>query len=174
MLACTLLALAVGAADVDYQQEADAAPWEWEPRRASLLDSLTRAACDYRIEVVRPKDRWGELTIRFTDGRKTLLTLAGHYATAFGFRGGVVYYADYHPSSSGCAVVAFDLKSGKELWKTNLRGLGPIAHTKYHNAVILDVLPRAVRVRGMESAGKYLEYVDLETGKTVAHRVFKE
>ena len=29
------------------------------------------------------------------------------------------------------------------------------------------------RVRGFESAGKYVEYVDMKTGKTLGHRVFK-
>jgi hypothetical protein len=174
MLANALLALALGAADVDYQREADAAAWEWAPERATLNHSLSRAACDYRIEVVRPKGSWGELTIRFVEGGKPILTVAGHGHTTFGFRGDVVYYADYHPSSSGCAVVAYDLKARKELWKARLQGLGPIEHTKYRNAVALEVLPGAVRVQGLESAGKYLEYVDLKTGKTIGHRVFKE
>jgi hypothetical protein len=85
-----------------------------------------------------------------------------------------VYYADFTPYSSGCTVIAYDMKAKKQLWKTDLKGLGPISHTKYRNAVILEVKDDVIRVLGQESAGKYLEYVDLKSGKTVANRVFQD
>jgi hypothetical protein len=68
--------------------------------------------------------------------------------------------------------VAWDLKAKKQLWKTNLKGLGGIIHFQYHNAVNLDLDGQAVRVRGKESAGRYIEYVDRKTGKTVGHKVY--
>jgi hypothetical protein len=34
--------------------------------------------------------------------------------------------------------------------------------------------PRVILVRGNESAGKYIEYVDAKTGKTVGHKVFEK
>jgi hypothetical protein len=38
--------------------------------------------------------------------------------------------------------------------------------------VNLDLEKQAVCVRGNESAGRYIEYVDLRTGKTVGHKVY--
>ena len=82
---------------------------------------------------------------------------------------------DFHPSSSGCAVLAFDLKTQKQLWKTTLKGLGPIAHFRYANSVNLEIINNnAVRIFGNESAGQYLEIVDLKTGKTVGHQKYKK
>jgi hypothetical protein len=67
-------------------------------------------------------------------------------------------------------VVAVDLKTGKRLWKTNLQGLGPIAHTKYRNRVIIEVDDRRVTVYGNESSGRYVEQLDPRTGKTLANK----
>ena len=50
-----------------------------------------------------------------------------------------------------------------------------IDHFEYSNSVNLDILNNdAVRVFGNESVGKYLEIVDLKTGKTVGHHKFKK
>jgi len=38
--------------------------------------------------------------------------------------------------------------------------------------VLLDVDEVAVRIVGMERSGRYVEYVDRESGKTVGHKVF--
>jgi len=57
-------------------------------------------------------------------------------------------------------VVAIDRSTGKTLWKTDLKGLGPIAHSKYRNAVRLEVLDGdAIQVFGKESSGRYVEIV---------------
>ena len=50
-------------------------------------------------------------------------------------RGGVLYRAEFHPHASGCAVAAYDLKVRRQLWRSELRGLGPVDHSKYFNAV---------------------------------------
>jgi hypothetical protein len=167
-----LLTAALPAAD--FQKAADEAKWDWPAGGPSLVESVLRAPNDYTIELVRPKSTFGKLTIRLLDGDKVRHTLEAHGGTTFVLSEGVFYYTDYHPSATGCSVVAYDLKAGKELWKTSLKGLGPIAHFQYLNEAVLDLDGGALRVRGAESAGKYLEYVDLKTGKTVGHRVFKE
>jgi outer membrane protein assembly factor BamB len=155
------------------QKEADAAPWTWKDEEASLFHSFQRYPGDYQVTLVKKPNSVGKLFVRFSKDGKTIHEFEGHYATVFAGKGNEVYYADFHPSASGCAVVAFDLATGKEVWKTHLKGLGPIAHTQYSNRVTLD-LPRddALRVYGNESAGKYVEYLDLRTGKTVGDKVF--
>jgi hypothetical protein len=119
-----------------------------------------------------------------TDGhRRTTIEVAAGDAVRYSWeeradgvvigRNDVLYRADYSWTSSGCAVVAFDLKAGKELWKAKLKGLGPIHHWKYCNRVLMEPVDDAVfAVYGQESAGRYVELVEFKTGRTVGHKVF--
>jgi hypothetical protein len=90
----------------------------------------------------------------------------------FVVEGKVLYYADYMASRTGCELIAYDLAKKEQLWKMALKGLGPIPHFKYHNAVTLGPAGDALLVHGHESAGNYIEYVDRKTGKTVGHKAF--
>jgi hypothetical protein len=166
-------AVPLAASDVDYQQVANDVAWEWHPERSGLLNSLLTAPPEYDITVTRPKDTFGELTIRFKTGEKTDYSWTGHLDTMFLVNDKVLYYAEYNPHSDGCTVAAYDLADKKELWKTRLKGLGPILHFRYSNAVEMDFFGYALRIYGDESAGKYVEYVDLKEGKTVGHKIFK-
>ncbi len=103
----------------------------------------------------------------------------GHAASAFVVRGDALYFAHYHPSSSGCTVVAFDLTTGKKAWSRPLEGLGPIDHSKYRNKVAMAVEKHpdskdafALVITGWEAAGGYVEVIDLVTGKQLANKKF--
>jgi hypothetical protein len=74
----------------------------------------------------------------------------------------------------GCSIIAYDLANRKELWKTRVQGIGPIAHTAYDNQVALELVGDALKVLGNELAGQYVEFVDLKTGKTVGHKLFRK
>jgi hypothetical protein len=159
----------------DYQKTADSTPWTWTAERASVSDSFLRLPNTYQVELIRPKDKLGVVTIRLVDDGKEVLAWAGHHGSVFALSGDVLVYADFGRGRTGCSVIAFDLKQKKQLWKTDLKGLGPIAHSRYANAVTLEFIDNAtVRVFGNESAGKYLEIVDINTGKTVGHRTYKK
>ena len=85
------------------------------------------------------------------------------------------YRAEFHPHASGCAVVAYDLKARRQIWRSELKGLGPVDHSKYFNAVRVEPLSDEVlAIYGKESAGRYVEIVSLKTGRTVGHKVFPE
>ena len=158
----------------DYQKIADSTPWTWTAERASVSDSFLRFPSTYQVELIRKKNKYGEITIRLLDDGKELVSWEGHYRSVFSLQGDVLVYAAFHPSSTGCAVVAYELKNKKQLWKTDLKGLGPIDHFRYSNSVNLEIINNdAVRVFGNESAGQYLEIVNLKTGKMVGHRVYK-
>jgi len=167
-------ALASLAASDDYQQKADAASWEWDQHfEPSLAVSLCLAQ-QYTITVTRPKDTFGQLTIRIVLDEKHDVSWNGHPNTPFLIGDKVLYCADFDPSSDGCAVVAYDLAKNKQLWRTNLQALGRIEHTEYRNAVQMTYFDGGtLRIFGDESAGRYVEYVDRESGKTLAHKIFK-
>jgi hypothetical protein len=157
----------------DYQKIADKEAWEWSKEKASAEYCKKAYKGDYEIELLPSGgDSTGSLNIRFYFNDKEVHSILGHAGTVFGESKNVAYYADFSPSSSGCTVIAYDLKAKKQLWKTDLKGLGPISHFKYRNAMILEVKDDVIRILGQESAGKYVEYVDLKSGKTVGHRVF--
>ncbi len=155
----------------DYQKKADEAPWEWSDERATAGDSAKRVTGDYKAEV-EPRGDWGGAVIRIVKGGAVVHSFEGHVGTTFAVGDDVLYYAGYSRAATGCVVVAWDLKAKKQLWKTRLKGLGPIAHFGYRNAVALDLDGQAVRVRGKESLGRYIEYLDRKTGKTVGHKVY--
>jgi hypothetical protein len=154
-----------------YQARADVARWDFSPAAASLKKSITGVPKPYQVEA-NPDD-FGNASITISKDRKVLHRWSGHIASVFLAADDVLYYADYSRNATGCRLVAVDLKNGKELWKTRLKGLGPIRHFQYSNRVNLRLEDMAVlRVTSLESAGGYLEFVDRRTGKTVGHRVF--
>lgn len=95
-------------------------------------------------------------------------------AAALLVAGGAVYVACYSPISSGATVHAFDLKTGAPRWSTELRGLGPIDHSKYANQVVLRGAGGALAAFGNEAAGRYIEVLDPTTGKTLSNRVLPQ
>lgn len=164
----------------DYQRIADETAWSWSGERATILDSFLRFSEDYQVELVHKKGKH-EVKVRVLDNGKELYAWDGQPRSVFASSGDVLVYADLY--SSGCVVVAYDLKKQKELWKTTLKGLGPVIFSQarpkgqasYSNSVNLDLINNdAVRVFGNEDAGQYLEIVDLKTGKTVANRKYKK
>jgi hypothetical protein len=107
------------------------------------------------------------------DDGKELFAWEGHERSVFALSRDVLVYADFHPSSTGCSVVAYDLSNRKQLWKTKLKGLGSINHFRYSNLVNLEILnDEVVRIFGWESAGQYIEFIDLKAGKTMGHRLY--
>jgi len=172
-----LVAVGACARGRDYQRLADDATWEWEPERAALSYSIGRANCDYVIELIQPKKAGGigtPVVIRFTDAGRLAFSYTGSVWTVFVVDRDTVYYADFSPIRTGCAIVAFDLNGGKEVWRTDLAGLGGVTHSRYSNRVVVSLEEGALKVLGNEERGKYLEYVDLRTGKTLAHRIFEK
>lgn len=157
----------------DYQKFADEA--KWDPPADDFQRCLAHQLTDYTVEMTRAKGSHWEVILRVTDSGKEVYSWKGHLSTVFFERDGVLYHADFSQMSTGCAVVAFDLKAKKQLWRTDLKGVGPVDHSKYRNEVRMGLLDAdAVVVYGHESDGKYVEILDLKTGKTVGHKVFKE
>ena len=158
-----------------YQHKADEAVWRWDEDRANVSASVARYKGGYDLEFKwNAPERASVATICFRKDGKEVFVLKGHHRTQFAQQGSVLYYADFQPSATGCAVIAYDLERGKQLWKTNLKGLGPIGHKDYRNAVLLDVNREVVAVWGEECLGRYLEFVDVKSGTTVGHRLFKD
>jgi hypothetical protein len=157
-----------------YQKLAKEAVW-LAPGNGELKRCLARHKGAYEVDGLYDPSHWSTIVhVSDADGKKVYFW-TGHRGTAFLIRGNVLYYADFGSHSSGCSVVAFDLKARKRLWRSELKGLGPIDHSKYFNAVRMEpVDAQVLAVYGKESAGRYVEFVALKTGKTVGHKKFPE
>jgi hypothetical protein len=152
-----------------YQAKADEAVWSWPEERASLGYCLRES----RVPASLYKNLDGNVMISLRVSDTHNVEFKGHAETIFAVGDKAVYYAEFHPHSSGCEVVALSLETGKQLWRHQLKGLGPISHSKYRNQVVLEIDELTVHVIGKESAGRYIEYVDRDSGRTVGHKVFK-
>jgi hypothetical protein len=171
------IALAAPAPENKYQKLADEMAWEWPKERANLRYCVDHYKGTFEIgfEPPGPEGVDRESLVKFKDPEgKRFFSVLAHDGTVFVESKNVLYYTKFRPRRSGCTLIAYDLQASKELWKADLKGLGPISHSKYRNAVILDIKEGALRVLGNESSGKYVEFVDMKTGKTVGHRVFKD
>jgi hypothetical protein len=153
---------------INYQKAAEAALW-LPPEENALDRCLARDLGGYRVEIV---DRGSAVV---SDRGKEVCSFDAHLGTAFLIRRGVLYRADFDPHATGCAVVAYDLKDRRQLWRSELKGLGPVDHSKYFNAVRLEPVDgKVLAVHGKESAGRYVEFVALRSGQTVGHKVLPE
>jgi hypothetical protein len=145
--------------------------WRWVESPARLLDCVQDYQGKYQLDAVRrPGD--GGWHVRFLEKDQELHARDWPAHLAFRVEGDVLYFPEYERMVSGCALVAWDLKAGKQLWRVELRGLGPVAHSKYRNEVDLTVADGVVTVYGRESAGRYVERVDGKTGRALERKTF--
>jgi hypothetical protein len=146
-------------------------PWRWSKEKASLAYCITHHLQDYEVERVRKNEYYTPLNIRTKKDRKVVYSIQkGHQAIVFTRWKDTLYIAEYSPIASGCEVVALDLKTGKQLWKTRLQGIGEVAHSKYSNFVNIETDGRRVIISGNEAHGRYIEHLDRQTGKTIANK----
>jgi hypothetical protein len=155
-----------------YQKKADAAEWRWSDHEASLLHS-TQHIKGYEVQIIWPADKkgpWEPFSVRIVDNGVEVCSFSAHAGTVFKQRGDALYVAHYSPIATGCSVVAYDLKARKELWKCHLRCNPPDVHSEYWHRVNITTDGDAILIYGSEANGRYIEYVDAETGKTVGHK----
>ena len=95
----------------------------------------------------------------------------GHFDTVFLESDGILYYTDFELKTSGCIIIAYDLRNRRKLWRAELKAIGD-QRTRVNTIRMERVDGKVLAIYGDESFGRYLEYIDVHTGKTVGHRVF--
>ena len=157
---------------IDYQKMADGARWGWQRGMTHPLGCISQCGYKYDIALLSKKDNRYSLDITVLLEARKVYAWRGHRHSVFRILDDSLYYAKFHPSSSGGHIVAVDLKTGKELWESPLEGIGPIQHSAYRTLLNLTANHDVVSVYGNESMGRYYEIKDAKTGKTVGNRVF--
>jgi len=162
----------------DWQKFAEKQPWEWDGEKAALMYSVYQHLGDHQVEVISPKwvgedpQPYNNLTVRIFAERKEIYSFKAHRGTVFSRVGSVLYITDYCPIGSGCSVFAYDLETKKELWRSRLQSISHWSHSVYRNAVTIENRGDVLVVRGKEELLKYVEYVDMKTGKTLAQKEY--
>lgn len=148
--------------------------WSWSPEGVNLLSYIIKYPGKYQIKLTRnPRDRW-LLLIQIFHDQAEICKWATNRNGAFLQVGGILYYTEFAMMSSGMFLVAYDLSNNKQLWKSKLKGIGPIGHSEYFNwGAHLEIKDDVIQVIGKESAGSYVEFIYRPTGKTIAHKVFR-
>ena len=82
---------------------------------------------------------WNLMQFKFMKGDKELISFPGHIKSVFGAKQNILVFVSYGRGSNGATVTAFDLKAGKELWKTSLDGIGGVEHFVYSNEVSMQI-----------------------------------
>lgn len=157
---------------IDYKKVAERAEWAWKDDLATPFYGISQAGSEYDITMVSDHQNRSVLTFKIARAGKEVYAWKGHDHTVFRIQQDRLYYALFHPSSSGGEIVAVDLSSGKELWKSPLTALGPIQHSAYRSLMALDANAEVVSVYGNESMGRYFEVKDAKTGTTLGHKRF--
>ncbi len=139
----------------------------------NLLEYIVQESGHYDFLIVRkPNDLHWQLKIKVQQDGTDLYVWEAYPQSAYQISRGVIYYTHFSPIASGMTLTAYDLQNKKELWRNELIGMGPISHSRYWNsgAHLSFTEDTLIEVVGKESAGKYIEYVDPSTGKTLVNR----
>jgi hypothetical protein len=145
--------------------------WRWSKEKATLAYSIRHYLNDYDVEFVHGKKNSTPINIRTKNDRRLIYSLAsGHECIVFARWNDKLFVAEYLRMVSGCTVVALDLNTGKQFWRSRLIGIGPIVHSKYLNLVNIETDGSRVIVTGNESQGRYVEHLDVNTGKTLVNK----
>ncbi len=151
------------------QSLAEKTPWSWPVETATPEACARHFGAGYDVELKsRDVPSMPPMVEVRRDG-KTIVSWRAHIASVFLRRADTLYYAEFSPYSSGCSIVAYHLNHG-ERWKTPLWGIGPLGNSMYTNRVNMKLDGNHLIVFGDESAGRYIQLVDVRTGRIVGRR----
>ena len=153
----------------DYQKMADDANWPNFEKLESFQDCFRRELPDYQVQITRLKHREFVRIRILDDNGNEVHAWNANPSPPFIERDGILYYALYASGSSGCKIVAYDLKQQKLLWESQLKAIPLKGYSRYQNEVRFGPVlhNEALVVVGRESFGRYIEIIDLKTSETV-------
>lgn len=146
--------------------------FSFDPSRCDLMYSISNYKGDGQVHLIYDPKKTGKYELKFMNGDKQILEINGHRNSGFVANGDELFFAQYSTGTDGCTVVAYDLSTGRQRWKTKLKGVQAGVHFAYSNKVIISLETEVVTVMGHESKGDYIEVVDRKNGETLANRIY--
>lgn len=173
LVATVAWATATPDASAIWQRAVDAETWTW-PERAPLVLGGYGGSDHYALQVTAPAGG-GMLRFQLSQAQGEQERVAAewedHPRAEFAVVGDRLYRLLWSPGSIGCRMLAVDLADGKERWRVTLRGRDQLVpHSGWSNRVMLTLRDGVAWITGEDGGVKYLEVVDLGTGRTLAHR----
>ena len=145
--------------------------WMWSDRESNILSYVMRGSEKYDITLTRSAkdfEQWS-INVSISAGGKTRFEWETHDEGTFAFSGDLLIYSNHHRNATGCEIRAVDLAEGTTLWSTQLKGVGPVEHSKYRNRINLSLSDGKITIYGNESSGQYIEILDLKSGETISN-----
>ena len=150
------------------------------------LMSLIYESRHLKVHLVFDPQRYDQLVFRFFDKDREIISLRGHRYSSFQVEGDLLFFADYLSDGPGCAVAAYSLATGKEVWRTTLHQKQPQGASGYRNRVNILLnsgyaLPdkkqkgagSTLQITGSESYCDYVEVLDATTGASLAIKHYR-
>jgi hypothetical protein len=164
-----------------WQKVLERESFHFSESEGNLMFALSQFGGKCQIHMIYdPSDR-SQITFKFIKDGTELFEIVGHPHSVFRTEKNILYFAHFSPWGQGCTVSAHDLDSGKKLWETKLDALPLAGHSAYSNEVTMGLSSLTgteqkdegiVSITGRESYGDYVEVLDRETGRVLAHRVY--
>ncbi len=150
--------------------------WQWQASQSGLLWCVFHnfnqvLTPELTVEIASSKQPHSTepFKVRVLRNGQEACAFNAHPSTVLLRKDMTLYVSDFHYMRSGCLVIVFDLEHSKVKWKTALKGIGPVAHSKYQNHVNFKLENDLLVVFGKESQGRYIESLNVETGQAVSN-----
>lgn len=132
-----------------------------------VFNSILGYSGDCEIHLIHRRT-WARLRLRFVRDDREVLALSVRMNSVFRDSENVLYFAHYIDSQVQRSVAAYDLMTGKTLWRTTLTnqyftGFGDDGQFS------LRLRDDAVIIAGKEYNGGYVEIFDQKTGEQLAY-----
>lgn len=151
--------------------------WKWDDEHASAAYSLRYlnwgaggSPIHCELEAIPGKPG---ITFSVSLDGKTHYSWQGHRYSVFRAINNKLYFIDWNPKSTGGEMVAVDLYTAREIWRTPIKGLlfKKPTLSEYLNRFSLSISDNKVVILGKENYGYYTEVKNLATGNTIEYKI---
>ncbi len=110
--------------------------------------------------------------LRDAKTKEEIWTYSNYFAINFGHiiqlivADNKIVIATHNQISSGSNLICLDIHTGKEVWRGAVNQLN-VEHSKYSNSLYIDLFDEKIVIMGNESYGRYIQVIDLNTGKNL-------
>lgn len=159
------------------------------PAFGSVDESLKSLVYDHdhiKVHMIVDPQHQHQLQFGFFDKDREIVSLRGHRYSSFRAEGNLLFFADFLPDGPGCSVAAYNLTTGKEIWRTKLHQKQPQGASAYRNRVNMilhsgyalpskkdDGTTSTLQIMGSESYCDYVEVLDAKTGASLAIKHYR-